>query len=347
MIKVGIIGVNGYTGGELLRLLAKHPEVIIHALASRSQAGRYGWEIFPSLHGTGLGAEKILTIGDPRLYQCDLVFLAVPHGVAAELAPSFLDAGVKVIDLGADFRFKDPALYEAWYKIPHPTPDLLAEAVYGLPELNRDAIPGARIVGNPGCYPTGILLGVAPLLVNDLLAANLIIADAKSGVSGAGRSPKLDLHFPEVAGDFRAYGLPAHRHIPEIEAFAEQLGEKPVKVSFTPHLLPIPRGIFITLHLTGKAGLTTEMLTQIYQDFYAAEPMVTVLPATTLPRLKAVLGSNRCHLGVRMDDRTGQIIVLSVLDNLVKGAAGQGIQNMNLLCGFAETTGLTELGVWP
>lgn len=347
MIKVGIVGVNGYTGGELLRLLAKHPHVQIQALASRSQTGRFGWELFPTLHGTPLGEAKVLAPGDPRLYQCDLVFLAVPHGVAAELAPEFLNAGCKVIDLGADFRFKDPALYETWYQRTHPAPALLTEAVYGLPELNRTAITGARLVGNPGCYPTGILLGVAPLLVNALLASSLIIADAKSGISGAGRSPRPDLQYAEVTGDFRAYGLPAHRHIPEIEAFAGQLGKQPVKVSFTPHLVPMPRGIFITLHLAGKDGLTTESLTRIYQDFYANEPMVAVLPETTLPRTKAVLGSNRCHLAVRADERTGQIIVLAVLDNMVKGAAGQAVQNMNLLFGLPETTALTELGIWP
>lgn len=347
MIKVGIVGANGYTGGELLRLLSRHPEVKIHALASRSQAGRPMWELFPTLHGTALGAEEVLDVAHPRLSQCDLVFLAVPHGVAAELAPDLLAAGVKVIDLGADFRFKDPALYEAWYKIPHPAPELLAEAVYGLPELNREAIRGARLVGNPGCYPTGILLGVAPLLVHDLLATPLIIADGKSGVSGAGRSPRLDLQYAEVTGDFRAYGLPAHRHTPEVEVYAGQLGNKEIKVSFTPHLVPMARGIFITLHLTGKTGATTGQLTGVYQDFYADEPMVSVLPEAALPNTKAVLGSNRCHLSVRVDERTGQIIVLSALDNLVKGAAGQAIQNMNLLFGLPETTGLTDLGIWP
>ncbi|NLW59233.1 MAG: N-acetyl-gamma-glutamyl-phosphate reductase [Firmicutes bacterium] len=347
MFKVGIVGANGYTGGELIRLLHKHPEVTIHALASRSQAGRQAWELFPALHGTVLGKTPVLGMEDPRLYECDLVFLAVPHGVAAKLAPDFLAAGVKVIDLGADFRFKDPALYEAWYKIPHPAPELLAEAVYGLPEINRAALRGARLVGNPGCYPTGILLGVAPLLVHDLLASPLIIADGKSGVSGAGRSPRPDLHFAEVTGDFRAYGLPYHRHIPEVEVYAEQLGKKEFKVSFTPHLVPMPRGILITLHLAGKPGATTEDLTRVFQDFYAEEPMVVVLPETALPHTKAVFGSNRCHLGVRVDERTGQIIVLSALDNLVKGAAGQAIQNMNLLFGLPETTGLTELGIWP
>ncbi|HHW11767.1 MAG TPA: N-acetyl-gamma-glutamyl-phosphate reductase [Firmicutes bacterium] len=347
MFKVGIVGANGYTGGELIRLLHKHPEATIHALASRSQAGRPAWELFPTLHGTALGQATILDLNDPRLSECDLVFLAVPHGVAAEMTPGFLAAGVKVIDLGADFRFKDPALYEAWYKIPHPAPELLAEAVYGLPEINRAAIRGARLVGNPGCYPTAILLGVAPLLVHDLLASPLIIADGKSGVSGAGRSPRPDLHFAEVTGDFRAYGLPNHRHIPEVEVYAGQIGKKEVKVSFTPHLVPIPRGILMTLHLAGKTGATTESLTRVFQDFYAEEPMVAVLPETDLPHTKAVLGSNRCQISVRVDERTGQIIVLSALDNLVKGAAGQAIQNMNILFALPETTGLTDLGLWP
>lgn len=346
MVTVGIVGVNGYGGGELLRLLAEHPAVEVKAVASRSHAGKRVTEVFPSFWGYKYAEMTILPPDSPALSECNVVFLAVPHGVAAEMAPGLLGKGVKVIDLGADFRFKRVDIYEAWYKLKHSSPDLIPEAVYGLPELKRERISGARLVGNPGCYPTSILLGIAPLLKSGLVTTDLIIADSKSGVSGAGRSVRDELHYAEVEGGFRAYGLVNHRHTPEIEEIATWLAGREMKVSFTPHLAPMVRGIFSTIHIAGGKNSTAE-LTELYQDFYRDEPFITVLPEPYLPQTKGVLFTNRCHLGVRVDARTGQIIILSVIDNLVKGAAGQAVQNMNLICGLEETLGLTAPGIWP
>ncbi len=347
MINIGIIGVNGYAGGELLRLLALHPQAEIKVVTSRSQAGQPLSQVFPSFHGTKWGELLISDLSSSALDDCDLVFLAVPHGAAAELAFSFLKKGIKVIDLGADFRIKNVATYEQWYKLEHPHPSLLNEAVYGLPELKRKQIKKARLVGNPGCYPTSILLGIAPLLRAGFLDGQLIIADSKSGVSGAGRSIRNDLHFPEMEGDFRAYGLVSHRHIPEIEQEASLLAGKKIKLSFTPHLVPIIRGIFSTIYLSSSKKSSTIEITKLYQEFYQGESFVTVLPETDLPQIKSVSFTNRCQIGVRYNPRTSQIIILSVIDNLVKGAAGQAIQNMNILFGLEETTGLNFPGIWP
>lgn len=347
MIKAGIIGVNGYAGGEVLRLLVRHPEVEVAAVASRSQTDHLVSEIFPSMIGDKTGELRIVAVDAEEFAECDLVFLAVPHGVAAELAPGFLDQGKKVIDLGADFRFKDVEVYEAWYGVKHSAVSYLAEAVYGLPELYREQIKGARLVGNPGCYPTSILLGTAPLLKNGIEDVELLIADSKSGVSGAGRSPKPDLQYAEVEGSLKAYGLVRHRHVAEIEEVASDLAGREVKVSFTPHLVPMVRGLFSTIHLMMKDEITTEELTKVYQDFYQKEPFVTILPEPGLPQTKAVIYTNSCHISLRVDQRTKQIIILSALDNLIKGAAGQAIQNMNLMFGLDETLGLNFTGIWP
>ena len=347
MIKAGIIGVNGYAGGEVLRLFARHPEVEVSAVASRSQAGRIIQEIFPSMTGEKYGQLQIVSVDSKEFDECDLVILAVPHGVASVLAPGFLENGKKVIDLGADFRFKRQAVYEEWYQTKHSSPTLLEDAVYGLPELNRAKIKGARLVGNPGCYPTSILLGVAPLLQNGLQDIELVIADSKSGVSGAGRSPKPDLQYAEVEGGFKAYGLPKHRHVGEIEEIASGLAGREVKVSFTPHLVPMVRGLFSTIHLTLKEMMTTEEITRVYQRFYQEEPFVRVLPEPNLPLTKAVIYTNVCQIAIRVDVRTKQLIILSALDNLIKGAAGQAVQNMNLMFGFKETCGLELTGIWP
>ncbi len=347
MIKVGIIGVNGYGGGELLRLLAAHPEAEVTVVASRSQAGRTIAQVFPSFRGTRWGHLVVSDQSSPEFDECDLVFLALPHGVSAACAPTFLAKGIKVIDLGADFRLKEAAVYAEWYNQQHPHPELLQEAVYGLPELNREEIKKARLIGNPGCYPTSILLALAPLLPTDLRADGVIIVDSKSGISGAGRTTKDELHFPEADQDFRAYGLVKHRHLPEIEQEASKLAGKEVLVSFTPHLIPVSRGIFSTLNLAAGRATSTQELTELYQAFYEKEPFVTVLTGNDLPQTKAVLYTNRVQLAVRYDSRTNRIIILSVLDNLVKGAAGQAIQNMNLLFGLKETTGLDAPGLWP
>lgn len=347
MINIGIIGVNGYAGGELLRLLTQHPLAEIKVVTSRSQAGQPVSQVFPSFRGTKWGELIISDLSSPALADCDLIFLAVPHGAAAELAFEFLEKGIKVIDLGADFRLKDTDIYEEWYKLKHPHPTLLQEAVYGLPELKRKEIKNARLVGNPGCYPTSILLGIAPLLKAGILGNQLIIADSKSGVSGAGRSIRNDLHFPEMEGDFRAYGLITHRHTPEIEQEASLLAGKEIKLSFTPHLVPVVRGIFSTIYLSAGKKCSTKELTELYQEFYRGEPFVTVLSEPDLPQIKSVSFTNRCQLSVRYNSRTDQILVLSVIDNLVKGAAGQAIQNMNILFGLEETMGLNFPGIWP
>ena len=348
MLKAGIIGVNGYGGGELLRFLAGHPEVRITVAASRSQAGRRVEEIFPSFRGDEVGRLEIVTPEVLHFKGCDLVFLSTPHGTAARLAPEILKQGAKVIDLGADFRFRRVDIYEEWYGVSHTAPFLLEEAVYGLPELkNREEIRKARLVGNPGCYPTAILLGLAPLLPAGIIGESPVVADAKSGVSGAGRSPKPELHHAEVENDFRAYGLVRHRHTPEIEEVAGRLAGREIKVSFTPHLAPVSRGLFATLHLAAGQTFSNAELFRIFQDFYHGEPFVTVLPEPFLPQTKAVLFTNRCQVGARFDPRTGQVIVLSALDNLGKGAAGQAVQNMNILYGFEETLGLAAPGIWP
>ncbi len=348
MLTAGIIGVNGYAGGELLRLLAGHPEVKVITAASRSQAGCRVEEVFPTFRGEDLGRLQIVPPEVPSFKGCDVVFLSTPHGTSARLVPDLLQLGAKVIDLGADFRFRRVNIYEEWYGVTHPAPFLLEEAVYGLPELkNREEIRKARLVGNPGCYPTAILLGLAPLLQAGLLGDGPVIADAKSGVSGAGRLPKPELHHAEVENDFRAYGLVRHRHIPEIEEVAGRLAGREIKVSFTPHLVPMSRGLFATVYLTAGEKLTNAQLFQIYQDYYHGEPFIVPLPEPFLPQTKAVIYTNRCQLGVRYDPRTGQVIVLSALDNLGKGAAGQAVQNMNIMFGFEETLGLAAPGIWP
>lgn len=348
LIKFGIIGANGYGGGELLRLLAQHPQAKFGMIASRSQEGKRLAEVFPTFWGHPWGNATFVDSEDPMCTKgCDLVFLAVPHGVSARLGPAILEQGARIIDLGADFRFKDPKVYSEWYKVDHLAPELLPEAVYGLPELFRDELPGARVVGNPGCYPTATLLGLAPLVKTGLIDLDRIIIDAKSGFSGSGRTVKPELVCGEAADNFKAYGIAGHRHTPEIEAVVARLGNHPAVISFTPHVVPMPRGILSTLHLTLKQPATTAELLAVFEAAYAGEPFVTVLPEPHLPQTKGVLGSNQCQIAVRADGRTGQAIVVSVIDNLVKGMAGQAIQNMNLMFGLEETTGLRQPGMWP
>lgn len=344
MIKVGIVGASGYTGGELVRLLAGHPEAKVTAITSRSHAGKKLEEVFPVFAGWDgpvfAGSDSPEGVAD-----CDLVFLAVPHGVAMEIAPALLAKGQKVIDLGADFRFRDPQVFETWYKHEHSQPELTkTAAVYGLPELYRDRIKQAQVIGNPGCYPTSIILGSYPFIKAGIIDLKRIIIDSKSGVSGAGRKADLAYNFSELVGNFKAYGLPNHRHTPEIEQELSLLAGEPVVVSFTPHLLPVARGILTTLHLELTQPLTTAEAEQLVVEAYRDEPFVKLIKAPALPELKGVVGTNFCHIGVRVDARTGQLIVISVIDNMVKGAAGQAVQNMNLLFGLAETTGLLR---WP
>ncbi|MGE5507574.1 MAG: N-acetyl-gamma-glutamyl-phosphate reductase [Chitinophagales bacterium] len=346
-VKVGIIGASGYTGGELLRLLANHPGVKVAAATSRSLAGQPVGAVFPNLGPSYPDLAMGATDSPDAVAGCDVVFLAVPAGVAMTLAPDLVRAGAKVIDLGADFRFRDPAVYEAWYGQPHRCPELLAEAAYGLPELFREEIRRARVVGNPGCYPTATALALWPALAGGLAEPDDLIVDAKSGVSGAGRHAALDYHFPEVAENLRAYKVAGHRHTPEIEQTVARLCGRPVPLTFTPHLVPMSRGMLVTAYLKLRPGVGVDEVASAYRMRCSGEPCVTFLEGDALPQTKAVAGSNRVDVAVRVDRRTGRLIVLAALDNLVKGAAGQAVQNLNLLAGFPETTGLPLAGVWP
>ncbi|OTA41712.1 MAG: N-acetyl-gamma-glutamyl-phosphate reductase [Symbiobacterium thermophilum] len=346
-IRVGIAGATGYTGVELVRLLAQHPEAEVVVAGTESYQGQHLAAVYPHLR------ERVDLVGreasPEALAGCDVVFTSLPHGLTMALAPAVLAAGGRLIDLGADFRLRDVTAYEQWYRKAHTTPDLMEEAVYGLPELYRERIRGARLVGNPGCYPTACALAAAPLLQAGVVETEGIIFDAKSGVSGAGRGVNLGVHFSEVNENFKAYNIAGtHRHTPEIEQTLSDLAGRPVVVSFTPHLVPMTRGILATGYFTLKAERTTDQLVDLFREFYAGEPFVRVRPAGELPTTKQVWGSNYCDIGLQVDPRTRRVLVISVIDNLVKGAAGQAIQNMNLLFGLPETTGLLNAGpVYP
>jgi N-acetyl-gamma-glutamyl-phosphate reductase len=346
MLKVGIIGASGYTGGELIRILTQHPMVEIAAITSRTHEGKKLEEVFPSFVGWD-GPVFSGSDSPEGVAGCDLVFLAVPHSVAIQLAPPLLAKGQKVIDLGADFRFRNYQTYEKWYKLEHSQPDLTKNAVYGLPEIYRNQIREAKVIGNPGCYPTSAILGIYPALKNGLIDPVSIIIDSKSGVSGAGRKAEVAYLYPELFGNFKAYGIPSHRHTPEIEQELENIYGGEITVSFTPHLLPVARGILSTIHLKLKQKMTTAQVTDIYSNIYKGEPFVKVIPEPALPDLKGVIGTNCCHIGLRVDERTGSLIVVSVIDNMVKGASGQAVQNMNLMSDFPETMGLSQWPVYP
>jgi N-acetyl-gamma-glutamyl-phosphate reductase len=341
MIKVGIIGGTGYTGVELLRLLAVHPQAELRVITSRAEAGKTVAELFPGLRGY---VDLAFTEPDSRaLAACDVVFSATPNGVAMTQARELLKAGVKLIDLAADFRLKDPTAWEKWYGMPHACPELLAEAVYGLPEVNREQIKKARLIANPGCYPTAVQLGFLPLLENKLVDCSRLIADAKSGVSGAGRQARVDILYAEAADNFKAYGVAGHRHWPEICQGLDAAAGRAVGLTFVPHLTPMIRGIHATLYAT--LTKTDVYVQALYERRYADEPFVDVLPAGSHPETRSVRGSNVCRIAVHRpahDTKTGgdTVVVLAVIDSLVKGAAGQAVQNMNILFGFDETVGL-------
>lgn len=346
-LSIAIVGATGYTGAELLRLLAGHPQADVRVVTSRQAEGQRvdGW--FPNLRGHyGL---CFSTPDTAQLAACDVVFFATPHGTAMHQVPALLDAGARVIDLSADFRLKDAAVFEQWYGEPHAAPALLAEAVYGLPEFNRDQLAGARLVAAPGCYPTAVQLGFAPLLRAGVVDASSLIADCKSGVSGAGRSAKIGSLLAEAADSVTAYGVAGHRHLPEIcQGLASIVGAG-VGLVFTPHLVPMIRGIHATLH----AVLTDDGadLQRLYEDAYAKEPFVDVLPAGTQAGTRSVRGSNMCRIAVAKPPRVGgappRVVVTAVEDNLVKGASGQAIQAMNLMFGLPETTGLQSPALLP
>jgi N-acetyl-gamma-glutamyl-phosphate reductase len=345
MLKVAVVGASGYTGAELIRLLVGHPEIEICSVTSRQHEGVPISQVFPSLAGFCELVCEPLDVAAIAA-RSELVFTALPHKSAMEVIPGFLAAGCKVVDLSADYRLKDQAVYEHWYQ-EHSSPELLIEAVYGLPELFREEIKTARLVANPGCYPTSVALGLAPLLKKNLINPETLIVDSKSGTSGAGRGAKQGSLFCEVNEGFKAYGVAAHRHTPEIEQTLSTLVGRPVQVNFTPHLLPINRGILSTIYASLSAEQSTAELVEIYRQAYAEEPFVRVMPGGELPNIAYTKGTNFCDVGLVSDERTGRVIIVSVIDNLVKGAAGQAIQNMNLLCGYKEQLGLGIVPLFP
>ena len=346
MIKVAIVGASGYTGLELIRILHCHPGVTVTCLTSEQSAGKSIADVFPTLRGR---CEIILEPLDPRTVaeKADIIFTALPHKAAMAVVPTFLALGKKVIDLSADYRLTDPATYGEWYE-PHQDTGNLKRAIYGLPELRRERVKGADLIANPGCYPTSIILALAPLLKERLLDVTTIIADSASGVTGAGRAAKVDSLYCEVNEGYKAYGVGGvHRHTPEIEQELSLLAGEQVTITFTPHLVPMDRGILSTVYASPVTPLTTEQLLTLYRNYYDGEPFVRVLGAGNLPSTAFVRGSNFCDIAPLIDQRTGRVIVVSAIDNLVKGASGQAVQNLNLLCGFPETTGLDGLALFP
>lgn len=342
MIKLGIIGGTGYTGVELMRLLALHPVARVEVITSRSEAGKPVAELFPNLRGL-----VDLVFVEPAIdtyRDCDLVFFATPNNTAMSQAEALLAAGIKVIDLAADFRIKDIPTWEQWYGATHACPALVEDAVYGLPEMNRAAIGKARLVANPGCYPTSVILALLPLLANDLIDPASIIADCKSGSSGAGRKASLGTAFGEVTESVKAYAVDGHRHLPEIREVLRSLNAD-ADLVFTPHLMPMVRGIHATVYATASGP--ADRVQTVYEDYYRDEPFVDVMPAGSHPETRSVRGANVCRIAVHYLPAANRYVVLSVEDNLVKGAAGQAIQNMNLMFGLDETTGLEAPGIMP
>ncbi len=342
MIRIGIVGGTGYTGVELLRLLAQHPQAEIVAITSRGDAGTAVSGMFPSLRG-----RVDLRFEDPakaNLSACDVVFFATPNGIAMQQAPALLEAGVRVIDLAADFRIKDIAEWEKWYGMTHGCPEWVDKAVYGLPEMNREQIRSARLVANPGCYPTAVQLGFMPLLKSGLLETSSLIADAKSGVSGAGRKAETHIMFAEASDNFKAYGVSGHRHLPEIRQGLSMMSGVSVGLTFVPHLTPIIRGIHATLYGRIKSEADFQGL---FERAYADEPFVDVLPEKSHPETRSVRSANICRIAVHRPQGGDTLVILSVIDNLVKGAAGQAVQNMNLMFGLDESTGLCQLPLLP
>jgi N-acetyl-gamma-glutamyl-phosphate reductase len=346
MLKIGIYGASGYTGQELFRLLLGHPHAEVAAVTSRRYAGHPVSDIYPVFLGL-TDLSFIDASPEDMSALADIVFLALPHGISMKVAPIFLKAGKKVIDLSADFRLRNIAVYENWYSR-HTAPESVKEAVYGIPELYGPAVASARLVANPGCYPTSVILGLAPLLkAQQWIFDTTIIVDAKSGASGAGREPQVGTLFCEVDEGFKAYKVGQHRHTPEMEQEISILSGHDVRISFTPHLLPLSRGILSTMYAVMQKEVSTAEVIDLYREFYQGKKFVRVYKEGTFPNISSVRGSNYCDIGVIIDRRTKRVIVVSAIDNLVKGAAGQAIQNMNLMCGLSEDTGLTMISLFP
>ncbi|MCD7781732.1 MAG: N-acetyl-gamma-glutamyl-phosphate reductase [Methanosphaera sp.] len=339
-IDVGIIGASGYTGGELMRLLVNHPHVNIKTVTSRANEGKPVLTLHPNLEGVELEFSN----PDPSDVDCDIVFSALPHGASMKLVPEYLDNSMRVVDLSGDFRFSDIKTYEKWYDMEHLHPEL--EAVFGLPEINREHIKDANLIANPGCFPTGGILSSLPIVEEQLV--DRIILDSKSGVSGAGIKPSDNTHYPTCTDNIKPYSICNHRHTPEIREQLRNFGSGDVKVSFTPHLVPVIRGILTTNHsFLLKSDITADDIYNLYRDYYKDETFVKVLDDNRIPLLASVRGSNYCQIGgISLDDED-QLVVVSAIDNLVKGASGQAIQNMNIMFGFKETDGLDHLGLYP
>ena len=345
MLKVSIAGATGYTGLELIRLLLRHPAVTIAQVTADAHRGKSLAEVCPSL--AGLIDRELVALGPEVAAACDVLFLALPHGAGMARMPEFLGQGCRVIDLSADFRLRDSGTFEAWYHQPHASPACLEQAVYGLPELHRKAIAGARLVANPGCYPTSVILAAAPLIQTGWIDLDSLIADSKSGVSGAGRKANAATRFCETHEGVKAYGLTTHRHTPEIEQELGGLAGRELRLSFSPHLIPMTRGILTTLYARLTREVPLEDLHARYREFYAQEPFVRILPPGSFADTHQVARSNFCDIGLAVDTRTRRVIVTSALDNLIKGASGQAVQNLNLMLGLDETTGLEQAPVFP
>lgn len=344
MVKVGILGATGYAGSEIVRLLSQHGGVELSMLTSKSYAGQKMSDIYPALKGI---CDMVLEEAEPEVVaeKCDVVFTALPHGASKEVIPKLYALGLKVIDLSGDYRYNDPVVYEEWYKEAHSSPELLEVSVYGMPELHREDIKKTRLVGNPGCYTTCSILGLAPLLASAVVEEKNIIIDAKSGVSGAGRGLAQAFHFCECTESMKAYKVATHRHTSEIEQELSLLAGSDIKLSFTPHLVPMKRGIYATIYANLKAPKSKEELMKLYHEFYDNEPFIR-LHDKGVPESNFVSGSNFVDIGLCVDERLNRVIVISTIDNLVKGAAGQAVQNMNILCGFPETQGLLAPGFY-
>jgi N-acetyl-gamma-glutamyl-phosphate reductase len=342
VIKVGIVGGTGYTGVELLRLLAGHPQVSVVVITSRAEAGRRVDDLFPNLRGY---CDLQFTEPDStRLSSCDVVFFATPHNVAMHTVPELIAAGTRVVDLSADFRLRDAGVWSQWYGEQHASPELLAAAVYGLPELNRDQIADAQLVACPGCYPTSVQLGLIPLLRAGVVDTTSLIANAASGVSGAGRQARVDNLLSETSDSFKAYAVDGHRHLPEIEQGLSDAAGASIQITFVPHLLPMIRGIHATLYARVAGAVDAQ---KIFEEYYRDEPFVDVMPAGHAPQTRSVRGANVCRLALARPLQRDTLVVMSVLDNLVKGASGQAIQAMNIMFGLSETSGLQTVALLP
>lgn len=348
MISVGIVGATGYTGSELLRLLALHPEARIDVVSSRSEAGTPVSNMFPNLRGY---VDIDFCSADVENFtHCDVVFFATPHGVAQSMMATFADKGIKVIDLSADFRLKDAELWESWYNQRHACPELIEKAVYGLPEINREKVKEAELVACPGCYPTAILLGLLPLIEAGWIDTSRLIADAKTGVSGAGRAAKIGMLLAECSDSFKAYGVAGHRHSPEMEQILSDFSASPVSLTFVPHLVPMIRGIEATLYaelLPEYQDKSIDEVQALFEARFEGEAFVDVMPAGSLPETRSVKGSNFCRIALHRQAGSNRLIILSVIDNLVKGSSGQAIQNMNLMFGLDEKLGLEQVALLP